>query len=122
MLCYAKSLQSRLTLRDPVDGSLPGSFTASATWKPVCVGHSVMSDCSQAWTVAFSPFSVHRIFQVIVVQWVAIPISRGPSRPRDQTQVSVLQADPLQFEHLEAHRTFKVKLSFAQLCQTLCDP
>ena len=27
MLCYAKSLQSCLTLRDPMDCSLPGSST-----------------------------------------------------------------------------------------------
>ena len=32
--------------------------------------------------------SVHGIFQTRILEWVAIPFSRGSSRPRDQTQVS----------------------------------
>ena len=32
--------------------------------------------------------SVHGIFQVIVLEWIAISFSRGSSLPRDQTQVS----------------------------------
>ena len=32
--------------------------------------------------------SIHGIFQVRVLEWVAISFSRGPSRPRDRTQVS----------------------------------
>ena len=31
---------------------------------------------------------VHGIFQARILEWVAIPFSRGSSRPRDQTQVS----------------------------------
>ena len=31
--------------------------------------------------------SVHGIFQAIVLEWIAIPFSRGSSRPRDWTQV-----------------------------------
>ena len=49
--------QSCLTLRNPMDCSLPGS-------------------------------SIHGIFQARVLEWVAISFSRGPSRPRDRTQVS----------------------------------
>ena len=33
-------------------------------------------------------FSVHGILQTKILEWVAIPFSRGSSRPRDQTQVS----------------------------------
>ena len=33
-------------------------------------------------------FSVHGIFQVNILEWVSISSSRGPSRPRDRTQVS----------------------------------
>ena len=33
-------------------------------------------------------FSVHGIFQAIVLEWTAISFSRGSSQPRDQTQVS----------------------------------
>ena len=32
--------------------------------------------------------SVHGILQARILQWVAMSSSRGPSRPRDQTQVS----------------------------------
>ena len=31
--------------------------------------------------------SVHGILQTRILEWVAIPVSRGSSRPRDQTQV-----------------------------------
>ena len=48
----AKSLQSCLTLCDPVDCSLPSS-------------------------------SVHRILQARILEWVAMPSSRGSSQPKD---------------------------------------
>ena len=32
--------------------------------------------------------SVHEILQARIVEWIAIPFSRGSSQPRDQTQVS----------------------------------
>ena len=47
---HAKSLQSFLTLCDPMDWSLPGS-------------------------------SVHWILQARVLEWVAMPSSRGSSQP-----------------------------------------
>ena len=54
-LCMsAKSLQSCLTLCDPMDCSLPGS-------------------------------SVHGILQASILEWVAMPSSRGSSQPRDWT-------------------------------------
>ena len=37
--------------------------------------------------------SVHGILQAKILEWVAIPFSRGSSQPRDQTQSSALQAD-----------------------------
>ena len=54
---HAKSLQSCLTLCDPMDGSPPGS-------------------------------SVHGVLRARILEWVAIPFSRGSSRPRDWTRVS----------------------------------
>ena len=42
--------------------------------------------------------TVHGISQARILEWVAIPFSRGSSRPRDQTQVSTLQADSLPSE------------------------
>ena len=41
--------------------------------------------------------SVHRILQVRILEWVAIPFS-GSSQPRDQTPSPALQADSLPSE------------------------
>ena len=35
-------------------------------------------------------FSVHGILQARILEWVAIPSSRGSSQPRDQTHVSCI--------------------------------
>ena len=35
--------------------------------------------------------SVHRILQAIILEWIAIPFSRGSSWPRDQTRVSCIE-------------------------------
>ena len=40
------------------------------------------------WTVACPGSSVHGILQAIILEWVAIPFSRGSSQPRDWTEVS----------------------------------
>ena len=34
--------------------------------------------------------SVHGILQARILEWVAIPFSRGSSQPRDRTQVSCI--------------------------------
>ena len=34
------------------------------------------------------PHTVHGILQARILEWVAIPVSRGSSQPRDRTQVS----------------------------------
>ena len=39
-------------------------------------------------------FSVYGIFQARILEWVAIPFSRGTSRPRDGRRSPALQADP----------------------------
>ena len=33
-------------------------------------------------------YTVHRILQARILEWVAFPFSRGSSQPRDRTQVS----------------------------------
>ena len=37
--------------------------------------------------------SVHGILQARILEWIAIPISRGSSRPRDQTWVSCIAGE-----------------------------
>ena len=42
-------------------------------------------------------YTVHGILLARILEWVAIPLSRGSSQPRDQTQIS-LKADSLSAE------------------------
>ena len=56
-----------------------------------CVSCSVVSD--SLWhPMDCSPlgFSVHGILQTRILEWVAIPFSRGSSQPRDRTQASCI--------------------------------
>ena len=62
--------------RTQLTGSLLG-LNASLTLQPV--------DCSPPGS------SVHGILQARRLEWVAISFSRGPSQPRDQTQVSCME-------------------------------
>ena len=65
--------------------------------------------------------SVHGIFQARVLEWVAISLSRGSSRPRDQTRVSCFPGIGRQvlcccatWEVLNRGSAMKEKHSFAQ--------
>ena len=61
-------------------------------WKWKC-SHLVVS--SSLWSHGPPDSFVHGILQARLVEWVAIPFSRGSSWPRDWTWVSALQADSL---------------------------
>ena len=56
-------------------------------WSAV-LSHSVVSDSLRPWTVAFQALLSPGILQARMLEWVAIPSSRGSSQPRDRTQVS----------------------------------
>ena len=43
-------------------------------------------------------YTVHRILQTRILEWVAIPFSRGSSQPRDEPRSLALQADSLPAE------------------------
>ena len=43
-------------------------------------------------------YIVHGILQARILEWVAVPFSRGSSQPRDQTRSPALQADFLPSE------------------------
>ena len=81
--------------------------------------------------------SVHGILQERLVQWVAIPFSKGSSWPRDQTQVSCIAGRFFTIwttreasEGRASNSPFKIFFRFccnqfssvAQSCLTLCDP
>ena len=50
----------------------------------------VMSDSLQPMDCSLPGSSVHGILQARILEWVAIPFSRGSSQPRDRTQVSCI--------------------------------
>ena len=35
-------------------------------------------------------YTVHEILQIRILEWVAVPFSRGSSQPRDRTQLSCI--------------------------------
>ena len=43
---------------------------------------------SHVWLYDPMAYTVHGILQVRILEWVALPFSRGSSQPRDRTQVS----------------------------------
>ena len=51
---------------------------------------SERSEVAQSFPTLCNPMasSIHGILQAIILEWVAMPFSRGSSWPRDQTQVS----------------------------------
>ena len=59
----------------------------------VCVlSRFVMSDSLQPNGLLPLGSSVHGILQARILEWVALPSSRGSSQPRDQTQISYISS------------------------------
>ena len=91
MLCYAKSLQSCLTLCDPIDGSPPGSpapeILQARTLEWVAISFSnvwkwkvKVKSLSRVWLsdpmdCSLPGSSVYGIFQARVLEWGAIAFS-----------------------------------------------
>ena len=59
--------------------------------------------------------SVHGILQARILEWVAVPFSKGPSSPRDRTQVFCMQADSLPSEPTGKPFTVSVVLAFTRI-------
>ena len=65
------------------DGSqtkLHGMWLLQGTRRACAVSCLVVSDSATPWTAAHQ---VHGILQARILEWVAMPSSRGSSRPRD---------------------------------------
>ena len=98
----AKSLQSWMILCDPTDGRLPCSWDSPGKNTGVgchfllqCMKVKNESEVIQSCPTLSDPMdcsppgsSVHGIFQARVLEWGAIPFSRGSSWSRFQVQVS----------------------------------
>ena len=55
-------------------------------------------------------FSVHGILQATILEWVAIPFSRGSSQPKDQTHVYCIARQILY--HVSHERSPQLALNF----------
>ena len=72
--------------------ALPGSPQPGLPPCPLLsgAGRSVVSSSLRLHDCSPPGFSVRGILQARILEWVAIPFSRGSSPPRDRTQVSCL--------------------------------
>ena len=79
----------------PTSDNFPFNFQepakiASLLWSPcmrACLVASVVSDSMTLWT-SLPGSSTHGILQARILEWVAMPSSKGSSWPRNQTWVS----------------------------------
>ena len=89
---YMYFLKERLALQSgrQRDQNQTDSLSAEPSWKPK--GRVKSLSCvrlfATPWTVACQALLSMGFPQARTLRWVAIPFSRGSSRPRDQTQVS----------------------------------
>ena len=122
LLCYAKSLQSCLTLCDPIDGSLPGSpvpgiiqaRTLGCHFLLQCMKVESESEVAQSCPTLSDPMdcippgsSVHGIFQARVLEWGAIAFSDVSVYCTANWNQWFVYTYPLSFEfpsHLSHHR------------------
>jgi len=69
-------------------------------------------------------FYVHGIFQIRILEWVAVPSSRESSQPRDRTQVSCIAdrlftTEPPGKPYIEEDRITIIAFTGCLLCQVL---
>ena len=66
----------------------------NSVWSPHLVDSSYLSECevkvAQSCPTLCDPmnYTLYGTLQARILEWVALPFSRGSSQPRDQTQVS----------------------------------
>ena len=89
------------------------------------VSFSVLTLCEPT-DCSLPAFSVHGILQARILGWVAIPFSRGSSRPRDQSLASCIGSQVLRcLSHQESPGNTWPIFQFSsvtQSCPTLCHP
>ena len=65
-----------------------GSFQSSANYTSTKLTNLTSVLLNNPMDYSLPGSSVHEISQARILEWVAMPSSRGSSRPRDQIQVS----------------------------------
>ena len=101
-----------------------GFFLSSRKYTKERVSHSVVSDSFDPLDCSPPGSSVHGILQARILQWVAIPFSRGSSQPRDWTQDSCITGRCfIIWTTREAPKELHAAAAKSlQSCPTLCNP
>ena len=90
-------------------------------WQAVSGGVIVMNEVKVTQSCPtlceLMDYTVHGNLQARILKWVAVPFSRGSSRPRNQTQFSRIAG-----RFFTSWATSESSNEVAQLCPTLCDP
>ena len=90
----------------------------------VCVCVLVVQSCPtlrDPMDFSMPGLSVHGILQARIMEWVAVPFSRGSSLPRNQTEFPAWQADSLSSEPpRKPHMIYTYKLKTPIICQIFC--
>ena len=60
-------------------------------------------------------YTVHGILQARILEWAALPFSRGSYQPRDRTQLCL-------FHRPSSRLVFDLCMKVAQSCLILCEP
>ena len=98
-----------------------GAVNGARFWVTVKVKCQSLSHAWLCNPVDCSPpgLSVHGVPQARILQWVAVPFSRGPSRLRDWTWISWTAG---RFFTISATSHTAAAAKSLQSCLTLCDP
>ena len=82
---------------DPADATGPDATLGRCTAAAVGIGFCVPAESLQLAPTPYDPMdcsppgsSVHGILQARILEWVAMPSSRGSSRPKDGISVSYI--------------------------------
>ena len=76
------------------------------------------SDLTLCDTMDYSPpgFSIHGVLQARILEWIAVPFSRGPSWPRDRSRVSCTAGRLFTVRDYKQIHNAPVRLSKVSLC------
>ena len=87
--------QSCPTLCDPKDCSLPGSSVHGVLQTRILESESESRSVMSETLFDPTDYTVHGILRARILEWIALPIFRGSSQPRDRTQASHIAVDSL---------------------------
>ena len=105
------SCRKAIVLCIKAPGALGTLIHLPCRWRSQSVSRSGMSDLCDYMDYSPAGSSVYGILQARILEWVAIPFSRGSSQPRDQTWVSCIGRQILyHLSHQEGHLVCELDL------------